>query len=201
MRLFKLGIWPIAYWFSKSVIRFGAQQIVRKRFVHRTISHPDVHMITSDTDRDMINKVYDVAEKVSIAEQSLTSEKMMKNMLIKTEHVRMITKNTSPSIFKQIYSLGKSHFMQNDGKPIWRKLFIDAIVASHLIPCIGPETTSDILNSICDIVEHTVTPEMAARNLFSKLLASHVDIPIFNEKTEVVVFDSLYNIASTQLFS
>ena len=197
MRFFRYGFVSVAFWATKSVVRIGSRQIAKKRFFGAVINSPEIKNIDEHTEKIALESVWNVANQVTSS--SKKGEANMKNILINSPNVPMMTASTGSSVYRNLYSIGRDSFFKNKGKPIWRSFFIKAVVASHLIPCIGEDTAVDILNIICDIVEHTVTPEVAAKTLFGKLLASHVDIPMIGHHTELVVFESLYNIAHSMI--
>jgi hypothetical protein len=173
------------------------RSIDKRKFIKNTVLSTDIAMITKDTDTSTLNSIWTIAQNTVFLSGGM---KQMKNMLIRSSKIPMLTHNTDSGIYNSIFSIGKNCYSQHRGRPIWRRVFVQAIVSSHLIPCIDVGTTNDILDTIADIVEHTVTPDVAVKKLFSKLIASHVDIPMINSKTEVVVFESLFNIASSALW-
>ena len=185
-------------WVGKHVHQWNNKRVVKSKFIRDTVKSPDVEMLTHETPNEVMNEVWSVAEEV--ASTSSGGFGKMKSMLIRATGIPMLGKNTDEGVYQNIYELGKSHYSEYRGRPIWRSVFVKAVVASHLIPCIGEDTAADILDTICAVVEHTVPPELAARKLFSKLLASHIDIPMINQNTEKVVFESLYNIAMSAIF-
>lgn len=199
MRIFRYGFISVAFWIAKYAHQLNNKRVAKNRFIRETVKSPDVEMLTNETPNEVMNDVWGVAEEV--ASTSSGGFGMMKSMLIRATGIPMLTKTTDDSVYSNIYELGRTHYSAYRGRPIWRTVFVKAVIASHLIPCIGEETAGDILDTICAIVEHTVPPEIAARELFSKLLASHIDIPMINQKTEKVVFESLYNIAMSAVFN
>jgi hypothetical protein len=199
MRFFRYGIVSLLVWVTKQAFYLNQQRVAKNTFKQNTIEHSCIPMMTKETDDNVMNSVWGVAEQVAMTKPS-GGFGMMKDMLIRATGIPMLTKSTDLSVYENLYSLGKEHYTAHKGRPIWRKVFVKAVIASHFIPCISEETANDVLDTVCAIVEHTVPPEIAARELFSKLLAANVHIPLINDKTEKVVFESLFNIASSMIF-
>lgn len=230
MYFFKIFLYVATAWFADTLKNKLLNLRAKHLFIQNTIRTQEIAMITHETPDTTLNTIWDVAQKAvpkqknskilqkiqrfqkfqkfQIFQKSQNStdthdpfQNDMTDMLISSPKIPMLTKDTHPSIFSHMYSLGKNYFTQYNGRPIWRSFFIQALISSHLIPCIQKDTAHDILDTICDIVEHTITPEVAARQLFSKLLASSIDIPMINYNTEKVVFESLFNIAASILYT